>query len=77
MLAGRKELALSLNMPGIRPPRFLDPRDDQQRVMAPAEAIQSGADRLIVGRPIIQDGNPRDATIHILEEIQGALSAAA
>jgi len=63
--------------PGIRPDG--SPEDDQKRRMTPAQAIQAGADYLVLGRPIIQSeiypGNPRRAAQAILEEMQAALDA--
>jgi orotidine-5'-phosphate decarboxylase len=56
--------------PGIRP-RGL-PRGDQKRVSTPAEAIVSGADYLIIGRPIIQASDPMFATLRIIDEMQAA-----
>lgn len=47
---------LSINTPGIRLPN--SSIDDQQRIMTPAKAIQSGADRLVIGRNITEgDGD--------------------
>lgn len=39
-----------LVVPGIRPPQSA--RDDQKRVMTPAEAARAGADYIVVGRPV-------------------------
>ncbi len=39
--------------PGIRPRWYLQ-EDDQQRTATPAEAIQNGADLLVIGRPILK-----------------------
>ena len=61
-------------VPGVRPlaggPRR---RDDQARVATPGEAIRSGADYLVVGRPIIEASDPEAAARAILEEIAAAL----
>ena len=44
--------------PGIRP--IGTDFGDQRRVMTPAAAIRSGADYLVIGRPITQAENPVD-----------------
>ncbi len=44
-------------VPGIRPMGTAD--DDQKRVMSPREAIQSGADYLVVGRAITAAPDPK------------------
>ena len=36
-----------------------------------ADAIRAGADYVIVGRPVIADGNPREAARRIVREIEG------
>ena len=61
-------------IPGIRP-IFNDeaPIDDQQRVVTPARAISSGADYLVVGRPIRDAADPRAAAEAIQSEILQAL----
>lgn len=53
--------------PGIRPASSAT--DDQRRVMTPAEAVQAGADILVVGRPITGAGNPVEAAESIVEEM--------
>jgi len=54
--------------PGVR----LDKgrRHDQARVMTPAEAIQAGADYVVIGRPIKEAPDPLKATKVILQEIR-------
>jgi len=67
--------ALITVCPGIRP-IFNDetpPEDDQQRVLTPARAIASGADYLVVGRPIRDADDPRTAAEKIQQEILLAL----
>lgn len=54
--------------PGVRPAEAAS--NDQQRVMTPAEAIDAGADYIVVGRPITAADNPRLAARRILQEIQ-------
>ena len=58
--------------PGIRPAWSLTKGDDQERVMTPAQAIQSGADFLVVGRPIRQAPDPARAAAKVVEEIASA-----
>ncbi len=66
----------SLNTPAIRPQWSIVDADDQNpdRVMTPAKAIQAGADRIIVGRPIVRATNPRDAVMRTLDEIASAIA---
>ncbi|MFM8314177.1 MAG: orotidine-5'-phosphate decarboxylase [Deltaproteobacteria bacterium] len=54
--------------PGIRPQLKQVFEEDQQRIASPEEAIASGADYLIIGRPIIQSRDPRLATDSIFSE---------
>lgn len=65
--------------PGIRPDGSLE--DDQKRRMTPAQAIEAGADYLVVGRPITQSeiypGNPKMAAQAIIDEMQQVLDARA
>jgi len=56
--------------PGIRPEGFLS--QDQKRVTTPKEAILSGSDYLVIGRPILEAKDPLRATKEILREIYGA-----
>lgn len=49
--------------PGVRPPG--SDISDQRRVMTPAEAIERGADWLVVGRPITTAADPVAAAIEI------------
>lgn len=64
--------ALITVTPGIRPIHN-DSEDDQQRVMTPSRAIRSGADHLVVGRPIRDAADPRAAALAIQAEILDAL----
>jgi len=65
--------ALLTVIPGIRPIHN-DEDDDQQRVVTPARAISSGADYLVVGRPIRDAADPRAAAEAIQAEIQRAIA---
>ena len=58
--------------PGIRP---IHNDDDQQRVMTPFQAIQDGADYLVVGRPIRTASDPAAAAESIQADIARALQA--
>ena len=53
--------------PGIRPASAT--KDDQKRVMTPAEAVHVGADHLVIGRPITGAPDRLRAVEKILEEI--------
>ena len=54
--------------PGIRNAGVLD-ADDQKRTMSPQEAVCSGADYIVVGRPIRMAGDPILAAEQIISEI--------
>ena len=55
--------------PGIRlSTGAAKPKDDQQRTATPLEAIQAGADYLVVGRPILEAPDPSAVACEILEE---------
>lgn len=56
-----------LVVPGIRPADSSS--DDQKRVMTPADAIDRGADYLVVGRPITRAENPAKASQVILDTL--------
>lgn len=53
--------------PGVRPGWAA--ADDQKRFTTPREAVQSGADYLVIGRPITAAPDPRAAVDRILEEL--------
>lgn len=57
--------------PGIRPAGAAS--NDQSRVATPALAIASGADYLVVGRPITAAERPESAADAIVEEMENAL----
>lgn len=54
--------------PGIRPAGA--DRNDQRRVMTPAEAIKAGSHYLVIGRPVTQAPDPLQVLITIDEEIR-------
>ncbi|HET9176344.1 MAG TPA: orotidine-5'-phosphate decarboxylase [Pseudolabrys sp.] len=53
--------------PGIRPAGSAG--GDQKRIMTPARAIEVGADYLVVGRPVLEAGDPKAAADAIVAEI--------
>ncbi len=55
--------------PGVRP--VFAAVDDQKRIMTPAEAVRSGADYLVIGRPIARAEEPAGAVEMIVDEIMG------
>ena len=59
--------------PGIRPAGTAS--GDQKRVATPRQAIAAGADYLVVGRPIVQAGDPKTAAEAIVNEIAAAAQA--
>ncbi len=59
---------LKIITPGIRP-NWYNTKDDQSRTVTPKEAIQNGADYLVIGRPITQSHNPKEAIQKTLEEL--------
>ena len=65
-LVSKRKSLLSIT-PGIR---LYDSNDDQKRVMTPKEAINHGADYLVIGRPITASENITKALIEIHSSIQ-------
>ena len=59
--------------PGIRPDWDVLIKDDQQRITTPAVAIKNEADYLVIGRPIRDANDPKEAVIRITKEIEAAL----
>ncbi len=56
--------------PGVRPAGSA--KDDQERVVTPAEAIRAGADYIVVGRPITEASDPAAAAQAIVEQLSVA-----
>jgi len=65
----RQILAPSIQLvtPGIR--TGAEKTDDQKRTLTPREAIDAGANWLVIGRPIYAAENPRAATEQILKSL--------
>jgi len=59
---------IKLIVPGVRP-SWSEP-GDQKRFMTPRQALEAGADYLVIGRPITKDPNPRGAVEKILAELK-------
>jgi len=59
--------------PGIRPSWVAGKKDDHQRITTPAQAIKNGSDYLVIGRPIRDAADPREAAGRVAEEIEEAL----
>jgi len=68
---GREMLVVT---PGIRPAWAVVGNDDQKRIVTPAAAVGSGADYVVVGRPIRDAEDPLDAAKRVADEIAGVLS---
>jgi orotidine-5'-phosphate decarboxylase len=60
-------------VPAVRPASAA--ANDQSRVATPAQATRSGADFLVVGRPITTAVNPRSAAVAIVQEMTTAFRA--
>jgi orotidine-5'-phosphate decarboxylase len=58
--------------PGIR--SACEPRGDQTRAATPADAIRSGADYLVVGRPVTSAPDPLSAAIAMQQEMRQAMA---
>ena len=68
----RKEVGeeMILVVPGIRPnKKFPSKKDDQKRTLTPKEAIDLGADFLVIGRPIVESKNPLETIKKINKSI--------
>ncbi len=70
MLRQGPAASVLLITPGIRPEWAVS--GDQKRAATPYSAIASGADCLVIGRPITQSDDPVDAVRRIADEIDRA-----
>jgi len=61
---------MTLVTPGIRPAGSAS--GDQKRIMTPTRAIEAGADYLVVGRPVVEAGDPKVAADAIVAEVEQA-----
>lgn len=59
--------AMTIVTPGVRPDWVQ--ADDQKRFATPAQALDAGADYLVIGRPITAHAEPATAAEKIFEEI--------
>jgi orotidine-5'-phosphate decarboxylase len=64
---------LILVSPGVRSRGA--PPGDQKRTATPAEALEAGADYLVIGRQVTRAADPAGAVSQIREEIRFALTA--
>ena len=67
---GRNFIAVT---PGIRPVWDDIKRHDQKRVVSPAMAVKNGSDYIVIGRPIRDANNPKEAALRIVKEIETVL----
>jgi orotidine-5'-phosphate decarboxylase len=58
---------IKIVVPGVRP--SWSEQGDQRRMMTPREALEAGADYLVIGRPITAHPNPHEAVAKIFEEL--------
>ena len=58
---------IKIAVPGIRP-SWAEP-GDQRRFMTPRQALEAGADYLVIGRPITKHPDPREAVAKIMKEL--------
>lgn len=71
----RRELGQKLLVvtPGIRPVEN-KPADDQKRTVDVAQAFQNGADYIVIGRPIRNAPDPREAALAVQKTIAGVFA---
>ena len=71
MIRGELGDGIQLFTPGIRPESA--EANDQKRTLTPAEAIEAGANWLVIGRPITGAKSPKAAAVEILNSINPEL----
>ncbi|MPN62723.1 Orotidine 5'-phosphate decarboxylase [bioreactor metagenome] len=54
--------------PGIRP--LWSAANDQKRITTPRQALDLGADYMVIGRPIVKADDPRVAAQKIIDELE-------
>lgn len=59
---------LKLIVPGIR--ENVNSPNDQKRTLSAKEAVDAGADIIVVGRPIIESDSPSDAAAALLQSLK-------
>jgi orotidine-5'-phosphate decarboxylase len=64
---------LRIVTPGVRPAGWAG--DDQQRTATAGDAIQAGADLVVVGRPVVRAPDPAAAARELVREIELALGS--
>ena len=68
-----RELGLAPMVPGIRLAGSL--RDDHARAATPREAVEAGAEWLLIGRTVSAAGDPERAAADVMSEVEAALAA--
>jgi orotidine-5'-phosphate decarboxylase len=58
---------LRIVTPGVRP--IWAAAGDQKRIMTPRDAVQAGADWLVIGRPITAADHPKEAYAQVVAEL--------
>jgi orotidine-5'-phosphate decarboxylase len=67
---GRDFIAVT---PGIRPAWTVVDKDDQKRIVTPADAVRLGSDYIVIGRPIRDARDPAEAAEKVAEDIGSVL----
>ena len=70
-----RDSGVTIVSPGIRPAGAT--RDDHKRSTTPTQAIRSGSDYLVVGRPILRAADRAGAAQAVIDEIDAALPPSA